>query len=174
MADLILFIVVFWAMMQFVLVVHEYGHIVAMHRYGLQINCVFFGGGKLFSVHLNGLRHEFGLFPFWGGVVSTEYAKAPALVRSSVALAGLVATAIGGGVFWLLAACYPEMWVWPVLAKGSLVFLAFNAFPLPPMDGFTVFVEPVLEKRGIKLSKKAMLRLSVFGVIASTVVAFLV
>lgn len=169
---LLLAVFVIWYMLVFLLTIHEYGHLMAMKRLGINADRVVIGSYRLFSFKLHGIVHDIGLFPILGYCLSKEYEKASARDRALVAAAGPLATALTGAIFYAIDYVNPG---WPVhvAAYGSLVFFFTNLIPLPPLDGWTI-LEVGLVKRGIKITESRRKQLFIAGMAAAVLVAFFV
>ena len=162
-------LLVMWLMMTGLLLLHEYGHAIAMRKLGLRDDKIVLGVFRIFSVKLFGVQHDFCLLPLIGYCISQDYAKADSNRRAWVALAGPVISAAGGLVFLGLNAIHPA-WALSLLAQGSFILALMNSIPLPPFDGWTV-AEHFLIKRGVRLStlqRKQILAIGVGAIVMIT------
>ena len=142
---------VMWLMFTGLLLIHEYGHAIAMRKLGLREGKIVLGVIPLFRKRFFGVEHEFALLPVFAYCVSDDYAKADSNRRAWVALAGPAISLASGLVFLVLNWIYPT-WSLALLAQGSFILALMNILPLPPLDGWTV-AEHFLIKRGVVLTK---------------------
>lgn len=157
-----------WYLFVFLLVIHEYGHLVVMAKLGVKANKMVVGNIRLFSFQWRGIEHEIGLIPLWAYVASKDYEKAPFVIRALIAAAGPASTLITGLAFYAIDYLHPN-WVVKVAANASMLLFATNVIPLPPFDGWTV-MEYVLSKKGISVSSSARTKLMCLGMAAICVI----
>lgn len=144
---LMLAIGVLWAMVTFVLIIHEYGHVAAMNKVGVKPDEISIGTLTVFEVKIGGLVHKFGLFPIVGYVVSEGYLRAGVSKRAIIAAGGPLASVLLG-VLFLAAGYLTQNWLVVICGQASLFLAITNLIPLPPMDGWPL-LEWALHKRGI-------------------------
>ena len=105
--------------MVFLLLVHETGHLIALAHYKLKPDKVVIGNVKIFALNIGGIRHEFGLFPFFAFTISDSYAKAILSQRVIVGLAGPVTSfALGAGLY--LCNYISPGWYTAIAASASI------------------------------------------------------
>jgi len=126
------------ALLFFVTILHEYGHMLMLRRMGKKVDHVSIGVPVVFKCKIDGVEHRFGLFALWGIVKSSALETSPVRDRALVALAGPGMSLVVG--ILLLVFCdgimggmgfLPHMF--GVMNVGMAVI---NMLPLPPFDGF--------------------------------------
>ena len=161
-----------WALINALLLLHEYGHIIAMRRMDIKVDKVVMGMVKLFSVKMNGLTFEMGLVPIVAYCVSKDYERTDTNRRAWIALAGPAATLLTGALF-LVAYLTTGHWLLNFAVQGSFILFVTNIIPLPPLDGWIV-AEHFMAKRGVLLSAKQRQHLFVVGMATMVLVALVV
>jgi membrane-associated protease RseP (regulator of RpoE activity) len=144
---------VLWSLIVVLLIVHEWGHLLAMKKIDMRPDKVVIGSIKLFSVKLFRLDYEVGLIPMWGFVSSKAYEKASTRDRAIVAAAGPAMSLVTGLAFWAANALH-HYWLIALLMKGSFLLVATNLIPFPPLDGWGI-VEHFVVKAGIRVTPRA-------------------
>jgi membrane-associated protease RseP (regulator of RpoE activity) len=139
------------------LIIHEMGHWVALHRYGVPVREYWLGLGPLiFKLK----RFRVGMLPIGGALVPEPeaYAKLGPKQKLIVALAGPFASLLYGVVF-LGAALVNQ-----TIVSGEVLFMisnlsfalaAINLLPIPPLDGFQAWAS-WRELRNVPLSSKTL------------------
>jgi Zn-dependent protease len=155
---------------------HEAGHAVAGHLFGLPVLKITAGNGP-WLVRLWRGRFEARLFGLNGGC---EFARPldleSPLIRFCVALAGPLASLAIAGLFAGCAAVWEAVagqgagvQVCLVMAQANVALALFNLLPVPPLDGWRA-LDAVLEHFGVlKLSAASRARLHVSGLLLLTV-----
>lgn len=165
------FLFVIWFLIAFLLIVHETGHMIVLAKQGMKIDKVIVGNVKLFALNIGGVRHEFGLFPFFAYLISNDYAKATHDKRMAVAIAGPITSIALGLLLFGYNAISPG-WFTEIAASASIALGLWNLIPLPPMDGWPV-LEWHLNKRNITISHRARMVLLMGGITTVSVLAVL-
>lgn len=147
----------------FLLVMHEYGHVAAMMRYGIKTEYVVIGWPTVARVRIGGLQHHIGLIPLFGYAYSTELMKVSPRARLMIALAGPLASLLLGLFLFGVLSVTPDNWLLSMAAWGSLALAGLNIVPLPPMDGWHV-VKYLLARRGGAVSEEMEHNLFVAGI----------
>lgn len=168
---LVLAICVLWAMMTFILVMHEYGHCWAMNKVGIKPDEISVGTLTIFQVKIGGVPHKFGLFPIVGFVASAGYMSAGVSKRAVVAGGGPLASVLLG-VLFLAAGYVTQNWLIVICGQASLFLAVTNLIPLPPMDGWPL-LEWALFKRGIVVREFTKRKLLAAGWVVIGIVIFL-
>lgn len=161
-----------WALITALLLLHEYGHIIAMRRMHMKVDKVVMGMGRLFSIKADGMTFDIGAIPVVAYCVSKDYESSDTNRRAWIALAGPAATFLTG-VGFLLAYMATEFWLLKFAAQGSLILFATNILPLPPLDGWVV-AEHFMAKRGVHISRKQRHQLLAVGIVTTVLVALVI
>lgn len=159
-----------WFLVVFLLLVHETGHLIALAHYKLKPDKVVIGNIKIFALNIGGIRHEFGLLPFFAFTISNAYAKAALEHRVIVALAGPFTSFVLGGGLYLCNYISPG-WYTAIAANASIALGIFNLIPFPPMDGWPA-LEWYLVKNGMIVNEKGRAVLLGLGLISIGVLTF--
>jgi Zn-dependent protease len=162
---------ILWNLLAILLALHEYGHLYAMNRLGIRADKVVIGNVKLFTIKIKGLPFEFGLLPLFAYVSSKAYERADSRKRAIVAAAGPAISAATGVIFYAINFVHP-IWLVGLCAKGSLILVATNLIPLPPLDGWTM-IEHFVLKTGIKITPRGRQYLLGAGFVAIVLAALL-
>lgn len=155
----------------FLLVLHEWGHISAMLKFGIKPELVVIGWPTAFKCKVNGVPHHFGWFPVFGYTQSAGLLTITTRKKAIIALAGPL-TSLLLGLMLLPLAVVMQNWVIHLAGWGSLVIAVMNIVPLPPMDGWFIG-KYLLEKKGIKLSENTERGLYVAGIAVACFSVFL-
>jgi membrane-associated protease RseP (regulator of RpoE activity) len=137
------------------LALHESGHAVAGHLFGLPVRRVTAGNGP-WLVRLWRGQFEARLFGLNGGC---EFARPlesePTLARFCIALAGPLSSLGAAGLFAGCAAVWDAVagqgagvQVCMIMAQANIALALFNLLPIPPLDGWRA-LEAVLEQAGV-------------------------
>jgi Zn-dependent protease len=97
------------------LLVHEYGHVIALRREGIKASAPMF-------------------IPFLGAVITSKSLGENALAEARVGLAGPILGSIGAGVCLLLWKLTGHTF-WQALGFTGLFLNLFNLLPVVPLDG---------------------------------------
>lgn len=164
-----------WIFFSFLLLIHEYGHLLACERERVPVSRVQVGMLRLFTLKISGVPHEFGLLPILGAV-HCELFRASSSQRARVAAAGPLASVLLG-IFLLIAGAiipaHGNINFVALAGEASLILALLNVIPLPPMDGYPILAH-ALQKRGIHLSPKIERRLLAAGLAAIAITTLLV
>lgn len=147
----------------FLLILHEYGHVVAMMRYGIKTEYVVIGWPTIFRVRIGGLPHHVGIVPVFGYAYATDFIKASLRTKAMIAIAGPIASLLLG--LFLLGILFftPGNGLLSMAAWGSLILAGLNLVPLPPMDGWHA-AKYWLSNRGVVVSEEVERNLFVAGI----------
>lgn len=169
---LFLAVYILWNLIVAILVIHEFGHLIAMKKLGIVPDKVVIGSRRIFNLRMARVNFEIGLVPLWGYVGSKSYEHAPPDKRAIVAAAGPLMSIVTGLAFLGINHIHP-FWIISLLAKGSFILVVTNLIPLPPLDGWTI-VEYFILKAGFKITPIARKVLLGAGFVAIIVMTFLV
>jgi Zn-dependent protease len=162
---------VLWSLIVGLLIVHEWGHLLAMKKVRMRPDKVVIGSVRLFTIKLFHLDYEIGLIPMWGFVSSKAYEKASTRDRAIVAAAGPAMSFITGVAFWVANVVH-HYWLIALLMKGSFLLVATNLIPFPPLDGWGI-VEHFVVKAGIQITPRARQYLLCAGFVAMAILILL-
>lgn len=171
-ATLLFGLFVAWALIMSLLLLHEYGHIIAMRKLDIKVDKVVMGMVKLFSLRVNGMTFEVGLIPVVAYCVSKDYERCDTNRRAWIALAGPAATLVTGVLFFI-AYLITDYWLLKFAVQGSVILFLTNIIPLPPLDGWVV-AEHFMSKRGVLLKPQQRQQLFVVGMALMVLVALVV
>jgi Zn-dependent protease len=156
-ATLSLFFAVVATSLLFVLslALHEAGHAVAGHLFGLPVLKITAGNGP-WLVRLWRGQFEARLFGLNGTCEFTRPLESePTLARFWIALAGPLASLAIAGLFAGCAAAWDAVagqgqgvQVCMIMAQSNVALALFNLLPVPPLDGWRA-VEAVLDRAGV-------------------------
>lgn len=129
---------------------HELGHHLFLHRYGVAIREISLGyGPALFRTGSFVLR----LAPICAHVAPSPQDWQQLTNRQrAFALAGGPAASLLVAVAFALAWLLSGHVLFRIFAEGNLLLAAFNLLPLKPLDGWGL-VECALESQGLRLSE---------------------
>lgn len=159
-----------WFFFSFLLLIHEYGHLIVCQRENIKVSKVQVGAIPFLRFKMGGVVHEFGLLPVIGAVHCDL--KATSIEQHArIAAAGPVASVLLGvlllGTGMLMPAEGRIDFV-ALAGEASLYLAALNLIPLPPMDGYPILAL-ALKRRGVVISARAQKRLLAAGLAAVVV-----
>jgi Zn-dependent protease len=158
-----------WFLVIFLLLIHETGHLIVLAYFKLKPERIIVGNVKIFSLNVGGIKHEFGLFPFFAFTISDDYAKAPQVQRVVVALAGPATSLILGAGLHLCNFLSPG-WYTLIAANASIALGLWNLIPFPPLDGWPL-LEWQLQKHGLVITHRGRSVLLGLGLISIAVLS---
>ena len=151
-----------WFLIVFILLIHETGHLITLAYHGLKPDKIILGNVRLFALNIGGIRHEFGLFPFFAFTISNDYAHAAHQKRVAVALAGPITSILLGGLLYAYDFASPG-WYTKIAAQASIALGLWNLIPFPPMDGWPL-LEWQLHRKGILITERGRMVLLFVGI----------